>query len=268
MKDDWGDKGPMAEDTTQEKYSSPCPLKIAEVNPLGSFIRLVNSSLHENVDISGYILWQLEGGHPVSMYRFPQGLTIPACQQVTVWASAAKVSHNPPTDLLWKGRVYFRSNMDCITVLSRPNGQPVASYKTVEPRSLHTTVRTSVSQNQKSRRWPVVDQQHQNNSSSPSTPAALLPRRHSISATACQSGRAPWRMSQSHPVNTAQHISPIFNHTGLASSGPSPPCVTWHPQRLNTSSPLVKLVAQKSARSRHGFNFLSYIPFTFDLLRV
>ncbi|XP_018411536.1 PREDICTED: lamin tail domain-containing protein 2 [Nanorana parkeri] len=162
IKDDWGDGRQVARATIPELHNPPCPLKIAEVNSLGHFVRIVNSSPHQDVDISGYLLWQLEGGHAVSMYRFPQNLTLPAQQHVTVWASAPKVSHNPPTDLLWKGRVYFRSNPQCITVLSRPNGQPVASHKTEESPSLYTSVRQSVSQNQKTRRWPVVNQDQYN----------------------------------------------------------------------------------------------------------
>uniref|UniRef100_A0A8C5MZW1 LTD domain-containing protein n=1 Tax=Leptobrachium leishanense TaxID=445787 RepID=A0A8C5MZW1_9ANUR len=116
--------------TSAEKgiYSSaPCPLKIVEVNGLGHFIRIFNSS-HLRVDLSGYILWQLEGNYPVTMYRFPQNIILPASQHITVWSSATKISHNPPTDLVWKGRIYFRSDKHCVTVLSRPSGQPVAFY--------------------------------------------------------------------------------------------------------------------------------------------
>ncbi|XP_073462170.1 lamin tail domain-containing protein 2 [Aquarana catesbeiana] len=261
-KDDWVDRGPMARATIPEHCNSPCPLKIAEVNSLGHFVRIVNSSPHQAVEISGYILWQLEGGHAVSMYRFPQNLILPAHQHVTVWASAPKVSHNPPTDLLWKGRVYFRSNPQCITVLSRPNGQPVASHQTEES-PMYTSVRKSASQNQKIRRWPVLDQ-HQYSCNLPSP--AILPRRHSVSAMPYLDSRAPQNMS--NPANAVQQLSPAFRNPALTNSRPASMCVTWHPSRLNTDSPLVRLVAQKTARSRRGFKFLSHIPFTFDVLRV
>ncbi|KAM5138191.1 lamin tail domain-containing protein 2 [Mantella aurantiaca] len=293
-KDDWGDRKQMT--TILEQRNSPCPLKIVEVNSLGHFVRVVNASPHQDVDMSGYILWQLEGGHPVSMFRFPQNLILPAYQHVTVWASAPKVSHNPPTDLLWKGRVYFRSNPKCVTVLSRPNGQPVAFHKTEESPPLYTSVRKSVSQNQKIRRWPI-ENQHQYNYN-PQSPA-VLPRRHSISAKSYQDSRAPQNMCNS--AKTIQQLSPSFrNSDTLAFSSaasrllltesvlplihaPLPPNSAQEPlcafirrllmmldweDRLNADSPLVRLVAQKTARSRHGFKFLSQIPFTCDLLRV
>ncbi|KAM9301754.1 lamin tail domain-containing protein 2 [Gastrophryne carolinensis] len=183
------------------RHLSPCPLEIAEVNPSGLFIRIVNVSQHQAVDISGFILWQLEGGHPVTMYRFPHNLILPGAQRVTVWASAAKVSHNPPTDLSWKGRVYFRSSSQCITVLARPNGQVWCKDRD-----------------------------------------SLIPLHHG------------WTTGRLFPTHLTLHSN-------------SPPSLEAQ-SRLNTSSPLVRLVAQKSARSRHGFKFLSYVPFTFDLQRV
>ncbi|CAH2325321.1 Hypothetical predicted protein [Pelobates cultripes] len=63
---------------------APCPLKIIEVNALGHFIRIFNSSHHNLVDLSGYILWQLEGNYPVTMYRFPQNIFLPALRHITV----------------------------------------------------------------------------------------------------------------------------------------------------------------------------------------
>ncbi|XP_072277750.1 lamin tail domain-containing protein 2 [Pyxicephalus adspersus] len=262
IKDDLQDRRLMGRATILEPFNSLCPLKIAEVNSLGHFVRIGNSS-HQDIDISGFILWQLEGGHAVSMYRFPQNLILPAHQHVTVWASATKVSHNPPTDLLWKGCVYFRSHPQCITVLSRPNGQPVASHKTEESPSMYTRVRQSVSQNQTIRRWPVVDQhQHNCNPQSPTVPS----RRYSISAMSYLDSRA--LHSLSYTTNSVQRLSPTSRNSAIPNHSPAPMFVSWHPSRLNTDSPLVRLMAQKTARSRRGFNFLSHIPFTFDLLRV
>ncbi|CAI9563179.1 unnamed protein product, partial [Staurois parvus] len=102
---------------------------------------------------------------------------------------------------------YFRSNPQCITVLSRPNGQPVVSHKTEESPSLYNKVRQNVSQNQKIRSWPVADQhQYSRNSLSP----VILPRRHSISAMTYMDSRAPQNMS--NPANAVQQISSSFRN--------------------------------------------------------
>ncbi|XP_075422900.1 lamin tail domain-containing protein 2 isoform X2 [Ascaphus truei] len=133
----------------------PCPLQIAEVNSLGLFIRICNSSPHQHVDLSGYVLRQIEDTHPISFYRFPLNTHLSALQHITVWASAAKVSHNPPTDLVWKRNVSFRSNPQCITVLSRPSGQPVAFYRAVHSPPPAATGNPTVSLLQEGVRRPI-----------------------------------------------------------------------------------------------------------------
>ncbi|XP_075043569.1 lamin tail domain-containing protein 2 [Mixophyes fleayi] len=254
--------GQAAQQAVQEGNSSLCPLKIVEVNSLGYFIRILNTSPHQDIDIGGYILRQLEGEHAISMYRFPQNLLISALQHITVWASAAKISHNPPTDLVWKGRLYFRSSPKCITVLSRPNNQPVASYKTEDSPYLYTAARPSVYQNQKLTSQ-LMTEQNQSNSNSPS-PA--LPRTCGVSAM-------PYRhssitQSMSYVPGIGQQSPLTSRNSGLICTDSPPASVTWRPLRLNINSPLVRLVVQKTARSKHGFNYLSHIPFTFDLLKV
>ncbi|KAE8607376.1 hypothetical protein XENTR_v10011156 [Xenopus tropicalis] len=214
---------------------SPCPLKIVEVNPFGHFVRIWNSSPFCHVDLSGYILWQLEGNYPVSVYRFPQNIFLPACQHVTVWASASKVSHNPPTDLRWKGRLYFRTNPQCITVLSRPTGQPVASY-----RPLHSLPGGIPDETGK-----CVQEEETRNHLEEEQESVIKPS---------------W---------TPGAWSPIIPRTtsGQIQARRPPTFVTSYPSRLNKNSPFVKLLAQTSARSKHGFPFLSHVPFTCDLLR-
>lgn len=193
------------------------------------------------------------------MYRFPHNLLLPSLQHITIWASGAKVSQNLPTDLVWKGRVYFRSNPQCITVLSRPNGQPVAFLKNKEFSSWPEYGRPGLCQIQKAIRRPVMEQNKVY--STPPTTTTLT--------RTC--GAPEVRMSQNIlPYST--YIRPklftAFRNSGMAHTEPRPVSVTWQPQRLNTNSPLIRLMVQKTARSKHGFNFLSHIPFTFDLLKV
>ncbi|XP_069824383.1 lamin tail domain-containing protein 2 [Dendropsophus ebraccatus] len=241
------------------RNSSSGPLKIVEVNPLGHFIRIMNTSTEQDIDIGGYLLLQRDGGQVVSMYRFPHNLLLPSLQHITIWASGAKASQNLPTDLVWKGRVYFRSDPQCITVLTRPNGQPVAFFKNKESSSWPEIARPNLCKIQRSIRRPVMEQNKVY-----STPLTATTLTRTCGATEV-------RMSQNLlPYST--YIRPkvysAVRNLGLAHSEPRPVSVTWQPQRVNTNSPLIRLLVQKTARSKHGFIFLSHIPFTFDLVKV
>ncbi|XP_059577317.1 lamin tail domain-containing protein 2 [Alligator mississippiensis] len=67
-----------------EKCLSSSFLKIISVDPKGRFIRILNSSSDQDVDMSGYILQQWIGGFPVSIYRFPTNTVLPARHHITV----------------------------------------------------------------------------------------------------------------------------------------------------------------------------------------
>ncbi|XP_063800866.1 lamin tail domain-containing protein 2-like isoform X2 [Pseudophryne corroboree] len=258
----WGRETEGRRKTQQAKQEGfLCPLKIVEVNSLGYFIRILNTSQQQTVDIGGYILRQLEAGHVVSMYRFPQNLLVPPLQHITIWTSAAKISHHPPTDLVWKGRAYFRTDPQCITVLSRPNNQPVASYKPDGSPCLYTTARLSISQNQTVIRRPMMEQNLSKSNSAPPAP----PRTCDVPAMPHPDSRITHSIF--YPAGIRQKFPLTSRNSGLACTD-SPPSVTWNPRRLNTNSPLVRLVVQKTARSKHGFNYLSHIPFTYGLLGV
>nr|XP_014341756.1 PREDICTED: lamin tail domain-containing protein 1 [Latimeria chalumnae] len=45
-----------------------------------------------------------------------------------VWAAAAKVPSNPPTDFLWKEQYKFGAGPECTTILCKPSGQALAWY--------------------------------------------------------------------------------------------------------------------------------------------
>ncbi|XP_071974310.1 lamin tail domain-containing protein 2-like isoform X1 [Engystomops pustulosus] len=250
---------PPTQPGIEEMCSSSGPLKIDEVNSLGHFIRIINVSTDQDIDVSGFLLLQLEGAQVVSVYRFPYNVILEPLQHITIWASGAKVSHNPPTDLVWRGRVYFRSNPPCITVLSRPNGQPVAFYKSEELTLRPDSSRPIQCKHQKAIRRPVMDQNKVY-----STP----PLTTTLTRTCCTAEvRIPHNTLPYSTYNRPKLYS-AFRISGLAHRGPHPVSVTWHPQRLDADSPLIRLMVQKTARSKHGFNFLSHIPFTLDLQKV
>ncbi|KAG8438559.1 hypothetical protein GDO86_004938, partial [Hymenochirus boettgeri] len=103
-------------------------LAISEVDPDGNFVRIVNESPDHEEDLGRFILQQNISGHPMSLYRFPPKTRLMAVSAVTVWATAANVSHQPPHNLLWKEMDKFLAEPRCTTVLCKPNGQAIAWY--------------------------------------------------------------------------------------------------------------------------------------------
>uniref|UniRef100_A0A6I8PF41 LTD domain-containing protein n=1 Tax=Ornithorhynchus anatinus TaxID=9258 RepID=A0A6I8PF41_ORNAN len=114
-------------------------IKIAEVDPDGVFVKLLNSSADKEEGIGGYILQQNVNGQAIARYRFPPNVRMKANSTVKVWAASAERSGDEadagkapdldsPMDFLWKGQDRLRTTFDCTTLLCKPNGQAVAWY--------------------------------------------------------------------------------------------------------------------------------------------
>ncbi|XP_074921932.1 lamin tail domain-containing protein 2 [Chelonoidis abingdonii] len=103
-------------------------LKITTVNCKGKFVRILNTSLDQDVDLSGFIIQQWIGGYPVSIYRFPPDTMLPALHHVTVWAAGAACTHKKPADVTLRTQQYFRTGPECTTVLSNTKGQTLSRY--------------------------------------------------------------------------------------------------------------------------------------------
>ncbi|XP_018411571.1 PREDICTED: lamin tail domain-containing protein 1 [Nanorana parkeri] len=115
-------------DRTNAVSSALGYLEISEVDPSGNFVRIVNQSLDKEEDIGGCLLQQNIQGHPVSIYRFPPKTRVMARCVVTIWASSAGVTHNPPTDFLWKEKSKFVTEQRCTTILCTSNGKAMAWF--------------------------------------------------------------------------------------------------------------------------------------------
>ncbi|XP_069079169.1 lamin tail domain-containing protein 2 isoform X3 [Pleurodeles waltl] len=186
-------------------------LKISEVNPSGRYIRIFNSSHVEKADLSGCVIQQWIGGHPVALFRFPLNTGLPPQQCVTIWASAADIPCESPSELHWREQLHFKTGPDCTTLLTRPGGQRYLLRHILFPSSMAFQLRV--------------------------------------------------RSSPLHSIRPCLHA--LVKH-------PSNSCCTPHllmafQTRLNTRSPVVALLTQKSARSKYGFKYLSYPPFTVDV---
>ncbi|XP_040201547.1 lamin tail domain-containing protein 1 isoform X2 [Rana temporaria] len=228
-------------------------LEISEVDPSGSFVRIINQSQDKEEDIGGCLLQQNIRGHPMSFYRFPPKTRVMARCVVTVWASSAGAAHNPPTDFLWKEQRKFVTEPRCTTILCTPNGQALAWFtpltnkmrKSVEkslesePSSLAHT-----SEEQKDSEEPITEGDVQS-SKSPQTHHRLekvpaLLKREKITPAVLPMSSSPWTQStasQTHPDFTPSRFIP------LGSEGNS----QCRQTRLSTPSSGVP-----SAGSRHG----------------
>nr|XP_020020295.1 lamin tail domain-containing protein 1 [Castor canadensis] len=118
----------ILEEVGQSISSSLGDIKIAEVNVMGLFVKLVNSSRDKELDIGGHTLQQNVNGQPVSLYCFVPNTVMQANSMVTVWAAASEGKHQPPSDFVWKEQVKFQSTPDCTTILCKPSGEAVAWY--------------------------------------------------------------------------------------------------------------------------------------------
>ncbi|XP_069480171.1 lamin tail domain-containing protein 2-like isoform X2 [Ambystoma mexicanum] len=276
-------------------------LKISEVNSSGKFIRIFNSSRAEKADLSGCVIQQWVGGHPVALFRFPLKTELPPLQHITIWASANEVPCESPTELHWKEQLHFKTGPDCTTLLTRPSGQPIDWYRAPHRVSSALERKEDASQQRQSQLpSPTISQcppseakglytpkqelaappLWRNRARPPSAPSSLGQSTHGekmdSSSSTClqQSARTrSWDCLQSGSFSVASGIPStacsLSFRDGLSSSSSGLHSSFRHNMefqtRLNTKSPMVALLAQKSARSKYGFKFLSYPPFTVDV---
>ncbi|XP_042651077.1 lamin tail domain-containing protein 1 [Tyto alba] len=103
-------------------------LKIAEVDPGGHFVKILNCAPVKEEDIGDYLLKQDVRGQAVAVFQFPPETRMAPNSTVTVWAADATVIHKPPSDFLWKDLERFRTTLDCAAILCDPSSQAVAWY--------------------------------------------------------------------------------------------------------------------------------------------
>nr|XP_060613798.1 lamin isoform X2 [Anolis sagrei ordinatus] len=103
---------------------------VEEVDLEGKFIRLRNKS-SEDQALGSWQIKRQNGEEAPIVYRFPPKFTLKAGQVVTIWASGAGVSHNPPTDMVWKNQSSWGSGDSLRTALLTSSGEEVAMRKLV-----------------------------------------------------------------------------------------------------------------------------------------
>ncbi|XP_026573426.1 lamin [Pseudonaja textilis] len=103
---------------------------VEEVDLEGKFVRLRNKS-NEDQSLGNWQIKRQNGEDAPISYRFPPKFTLKANQLVTIWAAGAGVSHNPPTDMVWKNQSSWGSGDSLRTALLTSSGEEVAMRKLV-----------------------------------------------------------------------------------------------------------------------------------------
>ncbi|KAM9456589.1 lamin-B1 isoform 1-T2 [Clarias gariepinus] len=102
---------------------------IDELDVDGKFIRLHNNSDQDQAMV-GFELTRIIG-ETSATYKFTPKYVLKAGQKVSIWASNAGVSSNPPTDLIWKTQSSWGTGENIKVVLTNPEGEEVAVRSTV-----------------------------------------------------------------------------------------------------------------------------------------
>ncbi|XP_019486620.1 PREDICTED: lamin tail domain-containing protein 2 [Hipposideros armiger] len=104
-------------------------LKIVAVSRRKRFIRILNESQEETVDLGGFTLQQLSRHVPVRLYRFPPHTLLAPGHHVTVWGEGPDSTKKQPPSFLGQESVHFHSNRGCVTLLLSPKGEVLSEHQ-------------------------------------------------------------------------------------------------------------------------------------------
>ncbi|XP_027992362.2 lamin tail domain-containing protein 2 [Eptesicus fuscus] len=115
-------------------------LKIVAVNLRERYIRVLNLSMEETVDLGGYTLQQLEHDFPVYLYRFPPHTLLAPHHHVTVWGKGSGSAKKPPPSSVGRAPRHFHPSRSFVTLLLSPKGEVLSQYRA--PHSVTPAPRT------------------------------------------------------------------------------------------------------------------------------
>uniref|UniRef100_A0A8C0ZQL4 LTD domain-containing protein n=1 Tax=Castor canadensis TaxID=51338 RepID=A0A8C0ZQL4_CASCN len=116
--------------TALEPQTDPGGRPIAAVNRREKFIRILNQSSEQTVDLGGFVLQQVVRSFPVCMYRFPPSTLLPPGHHITVWGegtSSTKKQRRPVS--LRQDPFHIHFSQGCVTLLLNPEGQVLSEYQ-------------------------------------------------------------------------------------------------------------------------------------------
>lgn len=108
-----------------QKAEAKGSVSIEEINLDGKSVTLRNSS-DKDQSLGSWRLKRQMGEEEIT-YKFSPKFILKAGQTVTVWSADAGVSHNPPSDLLWKSQSSWGTGENFLTALINSSGEEVAT---------------------------------------------------------------------------------------------------------------------------------------------
>ncbi|XP_031798384.1 lamin tail domain-containing protein 2 isoform X2 [Sarcophilus harrisii] len=281
------------------------PLRIVKIDKRGKFIRVLNESLEESVDISGYVLKQLIHQFPVCVYRFPKDTLLGPQHHVTVWGEGVSLTkkHVPQ---MQRQLIHFYTNPGCVTLLLNPKGQVMSEYQaqhSVTEASKSFDDHTDVSID----RYPLPEAEGKRSQEGPDLGSknyrrqSRIRRKSRISGPSLDSQSGTYRSRPLIPIpsydisksfgqqearearvsrqslhNTMMPLPSIPEMAQLSNIGKKmqekgvSKGNHFLPPRIcrkfvDVDCPMVALSVQKTSESRFGMKHLSYLPITTEL---
>ncbi|KAA8586204.1 hypothetical protein FQN60_007773 [Etheostoma spectabile] len=120
--------GAVARTRITQQASASGRVTVDEVDLDGKYVRLSNKS-DEDQNLGNWQLKRQVGSGAPIIFKFPVKFTLKAGQRVTIWASGAGGTHNPPSDLVWKTQPSWGTGDLFQTTLISANGEEMAMRK-------------------------------------------------------------------------------------------------------------------------------------------
>ncbi|KAM6899223.1 lamin-A-like [Xenentodon cancila] len=122
--------GAVARTRITQQASASGRVTVDEVDMDGKYIRLSNKS-DEDQNLGNWQVKRQVGSAAPIIFKFPAKFTLKAGQRVTIWASNAGGTHNPPSDLVWKTQPSWGTGDLFQTALISTNGEEMAMRKVI-----------------------------------------------------------------------------------------------------------------------------------------
>ncbi|GLD59357.1 lamin-A-like protein [Lates japonicus] len=120
--------GAVARTRITQQASASGRVTVDEVDLDGKYVRLSNKADEDQNLGNWQVKRQMGSGAPI-IFKFPAKFTLKAGQRVTIWASGAGGTHNPPSDLVWKTQPSWGTGDLFQTTLISASGEEMAMRK-------------------------------------------------------------------------------------------------------------------------------------------
>ncbi|XP_034017143.1 lamin-A-like [Thalassophryne amazonica] len=120
--------GAVARTRITQQASASGRVTVDEVDLDGKYVRLSNKA-DEDQNLGNWQVKRQVGSAAPITFKFPAKFTLKAGQRVTIWASSAGGTHNPPSDFVWKTQASWGTGDLFRTTLISASGEEMAMRK-------------------------------------------------------------------------------------------------------------------------------------------